>query len=414
MAANLERRAAEDEFDISSVLADVGRCCYGVSVVEMWTTNKTRTHLVRPDGGSWVAEDCGLKLEHRFNSSCLDYSRVAIGEQRFPYFLWSKVGQTPGLTTPSEPQSSSNDRLSSSSSSVSWNVPPGDVAGIPPSSATDWVDIIALAEDTDPTLDPQLHHLAGAGLRWATGVHFRTPSGMHGFMIVLAHEQQYLAQLQSYVRKDYLLAAAHVAGAMYELQEPRNGTLRRMITIEDAAPRTTTTLSVTKEEKTEEVETEETIFERIGGRRLIGVCVEELYKRILRDENLIPFFAGVNVHRMKQHMAHFLSMVFSERGKTDKRYVESVRLIHAHMAVTENHFELVCFHLVGALKEMHVKEELIEDITTGMTAFRQAFASKSSLSKHADNRSILEKLGGMKALDLCVEEGLYLPFLFTQ
>lgn len=151
----------------------------------------------------------------------------------------------------------------------------------------------------------------------------------------------------------------------------------------------------------------QTICERIGGRRLVGVCVEELYKRVLRDEELLPFFTGVNVQRLKQHQAKFLTLVFSEKVKTDKRYVESVRVIHAHMAVNEKHFERVCLHLVGALKELKVKPELIRDIATALAPFRHAFVTKSTIPKKVDNRSILEKLGGKKALDLCVEEGTY-------
>lgn len=148
---------------------------------------------------------------------------------------------------------------------------------------------------------------------------------------------------------------------------------------------------------------ERTISERIGGKRLIGVCVEEMYKRILRDEALLPFFVGIDVQRLKQHQTRFLTLVFSERAKADSRFLESVRVIHAHMEIQERHFDRICHHLVGALTDMQVKRDLIQDIAASLAPFRDCFGAKATQVK--DDRSILQRLGGRKALDLCVEEG---------
>lgn len=146
------------------------------------------------------------------------------------------------------------------------------------------------------------------------------------------------------------------------------------------------------------------IFERIGGKRLIGVCVEEMYKRILQDEQLIPFFTGVDIKRLKQHQAKFLTLVFSERVKSDDRFVESVRIIHGHLKIREFHFDRISQHLVAALTDLKVKRELVRDIAASLEPFRVCFTDAQPKPKPKEKKSILEQIGGKRALDLCVEE----------
>lgn len=239
---------------VAAALADVGHCVRGISMVELWVLNEARTHLILPDNDNccWVApNDCRL-ITSLVDPRHPDYAPatpVAMGEG-LPGILWSESRRYDDPTPSASHRSSSAlADMSTRFSSMVLNVSHRGGSSKSPSfvfpSALEWRDMAALAEDPDRPWNPRLHHMVGvAGLRWATGIQFRAPLGVRGIMVVMANEQQPLDALQRHVRKDYLVAAAHMAGAVYALREPR----RIALQTNNSADVTTTTTMAPEEE----------------------------------------------------------------------------------------------------------------------------------------------------------------------
>lgn len=50
-------------------------------------------------------------------------------------------------------------------------------------------------------------------------------------------------------------------------------------------------------------ESEQTLYDQIGGQQAVAAAVELLYTKILEDESLKGFFENVNMHTLKKHQA---------------------------------------------------------------------------------------------------------------
>lgn len=107
------------------------------------------------------------------------------------------------------------------------------------------------------------------------------------------------------------------------------------------------------------VETEPSLYERLGGAPALALVVDDFYARVLSDADLAPFFAGVNMPRLKARQVDFLTTVF---GGPRLYRGPSMRLTHSGMGITSAHFDAVAAHLVGALRWAGVPELLVEEV----------------------------------------------------
>ena len=56
---------------------------------------------------------------------------------------------------------------------------------------------------------------------------------------------------------------------------------------------------------------EGTLMHSLGGAIALKAAVDELYLRLWCDEQLEPFFKGVDVNFLKQHVQRFLGVAFT-------------------------------------------------------------------------------------------------------
>jgi methyl-accepting chemotaxis protein len=137
-----------------------------------------------------------------------------------------------------------------------------------------------------------------------------------------------------------------------------------------------------------------TLLEQLGGNAAIEAAVDGFYDRVLHDDDLRPFFDGVNMTVQRGRLTKF---IVGAAGGAPYRG-RSMADAHAGLGVTEHHFGLVAGHLVAQLESMGVPAELIDqvvgaiaplaseiiDTRTGDTMYATSTMGKASGANGAD------------------------------
>ncbi|MGW6620571.1 group I truncated hemoglobin [Nocardia sp. NPDC055002] len=104
-------------------------------------------------------------------------------------------------------------------------------------------------------------------------------------------------------------------------------------------------------------------YERIGGRHAVETVVEDLYRRVLADDRLSPFFAGTNLTRMKGRQVEFFAALL---GGPVPYVGASMRTVHRGRGITPVHFTLVAGHLTDALIAAGLDRELTDHVISAV------------------------------------------------
>ncbi|MDG1286218.1 MAG: group 1 truncated hemoglobin [Rickettsiales bacterium] len=105
----------------------------------------------------------------------------------------------------------------------------------------------------------------------------------------------------------------------------------------------------------------ESLFDRIGGEGAVNATVAKLYKKILNDELLAPYFDNIDIGRLRLSQSAFVTMAFEGPNNYTG---ETMRRAHARFAedgLSDKHFDAVATHLKTAMEELSVPDELIAE-----------------------------------------------------
>ncbi|MEO6368960.1 MAG: group 1 truncated hemoglobin [Steroidobacteraceae bacterium] len=102
--------------------------------------------------------------------------------------------------------------------------------------------------------------------------------------------------------------------------------------------------------------TQVSIYERIGGDAAVDAAVDIFYRKVLRDPRISHFFDTVDMDKQRAKQKAFLTVAF---GGPNNYSGKDMRAAHAHMQLTEEHFNAVMENLGNTLRELNVPEELI-------------------------------------------------------
>lgn len=103
----------------------------------------------------------------------------------------------------------------------------------------------------------------------------------------------------------------------------------------------------------------DTLYRRLGGEATIDELVERLYRRVLADVELAPFFKQTDMAVLKNHQRSFLKQAL---GGPAHYSGKSMREAHASRQIREPHFFRLMDHFINALNEMSIDEELIGQV----------------------------------------------------
>lgn len=100
-------------------------------------------------------------------------------------------------------------------------------------------------------------------------------------------------------------------------------------------------------------------YEQIGGAPVVREVVERFYERVLADDDLKPYFAGVDMPRLKRHMVMLLCSVLGGPEPYEGRDLGEA---HAGMGITSPHYDKVGEHLTAVLRDGGVGEHILSDV----------------------------------------------------
>ena len=110
--------------------------------------------------------------------------------------------------------------------------------------------------------------------------------------------------------------------------------------------------------------THESIYHQIGGEPVLNAAVDLFYEKVLADKRIKQFFDGTDMSRLRETQKQFLMYAL---GGPIMYSGKEIRKAHRHLDLTEEHFEAVQQHFEDTLRELKIKNELIEAVL-GITA----------------------------------------------
>lgn len=135
---------------------------------------------------------------------------------------------------------------------------------------------------------------------------------------------------------------------------------------------------MTFEEKMKEV----SIYNRLGGDAAFEAAVEHFFTRtyILKDDELMPFFEGVDMDRLRIDQRRIVKLVLTGY----LTYVDLPDLImeklesRFEMGMSERPFDLLTRYLVSTLEALEVEDPLIEECIAVTAPLRDVFERGAS------------------------------------
>ena len=110
---------------------------------------------------------------------------------------------------------------------------------------------------------------------------------------------------------------------------------------------------------------EQTLYDRIGGEEAITGMVTEFYTKVLTDDELRPFFKGVEIERLHRMQREFFSAALGGPIKYSGRPLHSV---HAGRGIKPKHMSRFVDHLFTVLDGYELDEgdrsEVISRVNT--------------------------------------------------
>lgn len=103
----------------------------------------------------------------------------------------------------------------------------------------------------------------------------------------------------------------------------------------------------------------ETLFQRMGGINAVNAAVDIFYEKVNQDNRISHFFRHIDMNRQSGKFKVFMACAFGAPIQYGGR---SMREAHAHMNLTEEHFDAVSGHLIDTLVGLQVDQSLIDEI----------------------------------------------------
>jgi len=98
----------------------------------------------------------------------------------------------------------------------------------------------------------------------------------------------------------------------------------------------------------------DTMFERYGGLPFVTRFVLGLYDRVLASPGLAPYFANVDMQRLVEHQAKFISSVMGGPASYSNA---ALREAHSHLHIDDRAFD----EMIGLFKTMLEESNVAED-----------------------------------------------------
>jgi hemoglobin len=123
-----------------------------------------------------------------------------------------------------------------------------------------------------------------------------------------------------------------------------------------------------------------TLYDRIGGAPAVKAAVDIFYARVLADDRIAHFFAGVDMPHQSAKQRAFLISAF---GGPNTYTGADLRRAHAHLVargLNDSHFDAVAENLIETLLELDVRPPEIEEVLAIVESVRDDVLGRVSMA----------------------------------
>ncbi|WP_053960321.1 group I truncated hemoglobin [Sulfobacillus thermosulfidooxidans] len=113
-----------------------------------------------------------------------------------------------------------------------------------------------------------------------------------------------------------------------------------------------------------------TLYEKYGV--AVDGVVSLFYQKVLDDEDLQPFFLGVNMERQKKHMSAFITYAL---GGPNNYNGKNMEVAHRKLKINNHHFHAVSMHLSDSLEQFGVEDSDRMIILSTIDQLREAIVT---------------------------------------
>jgi hemoglobin len=126
----------------------------------------------------------------------------------------------------------------------------------------------------------------------------------------------------------------------------------------------------------------ETLLAKLGGREMLRKSVDLFYDRLVKDPTLDPFFRNTNIQLLKWHQFNFMSVAFASVPE-DLDVANLILSKHRwlfDMGLDETHYDIMMNHFVLTLRDLDIKQDLVEEALFMLSPVRAVFVQGSALA----------------------------------
>ena len=118
-------------------------------------------------------------------------------------------------------------------------------------------------------------------------------------------------------------------------------------------------------------------YERLGGRPAVRSVVDVFYQRVLADDQLAPYFDGLDTGQLARVKRHQIELISHVLGGPTQYPVETLRATHARLTIQPHHYRRTVHLLLGTLWEFRVEEDIILEVGELLHSLQSVIVSES-------------------------------------
>jgi hemoglobin len=115
------------------------------------------------------------------------------------------------------------------------------------------------------------------------------------------------------------------------------------------------------------------MFQRYGGLDRVSDLVMRFYDRVLGSERLAPFFQGIDMRRLVEHQAMYISAVMGGPASFSDTHLHEV---HSGLGIGDADFDEMLAHFRGAMEEKGFAPEDTEAVMRRLASLRRVIVSR--------------------------------------
>lgn len=120
----------------------------------------------------------------------------------------------------------------------------------------------------------------------------------------------------------------------------------------------------------------ETLFSRLGGLEGVSRIILAFYDRVLASAKLEPFFAGVDMRRLVDHQAKFISSIM---GGPVSYTDEELQEVHARLGIDREAFQEMLAQFRTTLEQHQLTASDIEAVMAALEKREECIVASRSM-----------------------------------